>query len=99
MGQKLITVQKAQNEIIGLKKYITLAENYKTDTVDKWIIKQYAFTNCFKKIMEKAEAEKISINGQPINRDLIVSVINKKPLDELHKIVRTGYREKIRRKN
>jgi hypothetical protein len=43
--EKLITVRRAKEEIKRLQEYIDLAESYEADTLEKLIIKEYAFTN------------------------------------------------------
>ncbi|WEZ71216.1 hypothetical protein [Bacillus altitudinis] len=42
MATKLITVTRAQAEINRLQQYISLVEEYQADTLEKWIIKEYA---------------------------------------------------------
>jgi hypothetical protein len=46
---KLITVERAKSEIKRLQYYVNLVESYEADTLDKAIIKEYAFTNSVKK--------------------------------------------------
>lgn len=41
---KLITVQRAEKAMQQLQYYI-LVESYEADTLEKWIIKEYAYTN------------------------------------------------------
>jgi hypothetical protein len=41
----LITVRKAKEEIKRLQFYINLVEDYEADTLEKLIIKEYAFEN------------------------------------------------------
>lgn|SRR5699024_485834 len=96
MPNKLITLERAHREIARLKKYVNLIENYDDSTVDKWIIKQYAITNSIKKIEEEATERNLSIDGKPIDRAYITKLINGNVMDELHRIVRLGYRQKIR---
>ena len=47
MASKLITVERAEKEINRLQKYIELVENYEADTLEKWIVKEYAYTICY----------------------------------------------------
>ncbi|ALX47792.1 hypothetical protein AOX59_03735 [Lentibacillus amyloliquefaciens] len=93
---KLITVERAKREVQRLQHYIDLAESDESDTLNKWIVKEYAYTNSIKKVIEKASSEGFTVNGEPLSREYAVSVINGKPNDELHKILRSGYRLKIR---
>ncbi|PKH10647.1 hypothetical protein CXF70_08685 [Planomicrobium sp. MB-3u-38] len=77
--------------------YIKLTENYEVRTVDDWIIKHYAINNSIKRMLEDAEEIEITSKDVPLNREYIVSVINSRVVkNELHRIVRLGYRQKIR---
>ena len=93
---KLITVERAKAEIERLQHFVALAENYKTNTLERWIIREYAYTNSIKEVVEQAKVFKLTREGNFIERDYIISVINGKPEDELHKIMKAGYRHKIR---
>lgn len=83
---KLITIQKAKQEIKRLQTYIDLVEGYKTDTVEKIIIKEYAETNSIVKVVGILKKRDISVEKQDV-----VEVIKSKPTDELHRIIRKGY--------
>lgn len=97
MANKLITLDRAKKEVDKLTNYINLVENYETNTLNKWIIKQYALTNSIKRILELASEQGIVHNdGKQLERSYVISVINGKPMDELHRILRLGYRHKIR---
>jgi hypothetical protein len=91
---KLITVEKAQKEIMRLKQYVALVEDYKADTLDKWIIKEYAYTNSIVKVIRSANQKGISVTPEYAK-----SVIKGKPTDELHKFLKSGYLERIRPKD
>jgi hypothetical protein len=93
---KLITVQKAKQEIKRLQEYVTLAESYEEDTLEKAIIKEYAITNNLSKVIEKVNERGFTQNDKPVDRAYVVSVVNGDPEDELHRIMRKGYRAKIR---
>ncbi|MFP3886782.1 hypothetical protein U8V97_15145 [Priestia filamentosa] len=96
MQNKLITLDKAKKEVERMQRYIEMVENYEADTLEKWIIKKYALTNSIKNILEEAAIEGITYNNLPLDRNYISSVINGKPTDELHRILRLGYRQKIK---
>lgn len=83
---KLITVQKAKEEIQRLQTYVDLVESYNTDTVEKFIIKEYAQTNSITKVLEKLKER-----GIVIEKEVIVEAIKSQPKDELHRIIRKGY--------
>ncbi|QHE52791.1 hypothetical protein [Pontibacillus sp. HMF3514] len=89
---KLITVERAQKEVERLQHYLKLVEEYEVDTLDKWIIKQYAITNSIKRVIEKAHEQYFV----EIEREYVVSVIKSKPKDELHKTIKSGYMLKTR---
>ena len=86
---KLITYKKAKEEIKRLQWYCDLVESYQTDTLEKIIIKEYCLTNSMPKIIE-------NLNYLGVTRESVVSIINGKPQDELHKIVKSGYLYKTR---
>lgn len=92
MTNRLITLNNAKAKVKKLNDYIDLVENYETDTIEKWIIKQYAITNSMKKILEIAVEEEITHNGEPLEHQFLVSVINGKKMDQLHHFLRVGYR-------
>jgi hypothetical protein len=98
LANKLITYEKAKKRIEELQNYIDLIDRYETNTLEKWIIKQYALTNSMKKITEIAEAEGITVDGAPLEQKHISSVIRGKGEkgDELHRILRSGYRRRVR---
>ena len=73
-----------------------LVEKYEMDTLEKWIIKQYAITNSMKKIIEIAAEEEITNNGDPLDHQFILGLINGDTMDELHRVLRLGYRRKVR---
>ncbi|HZW68978.1 MAG TPA: hypothetical protein VFF20_10345 [Pseudogracilibacillus sp.] len=96
MPNRLITLERAKSKVERLQKYISLIENYKVETLDDWIIKEYAINNSIKTMLEDATAKGITNNGEALDREYVVSVINGKVKNELHRIVRLGYRQKIR---
>jgi hypothetical protein len=63
-----------------------LAEFYEIDTQDKLIIKEYAFTNSIVEVAEKLQ----------VNVDYVRTVITRRSSDELHRLVRSGYRFKTK---
>ena len=71
MTNRLITLDKAKAKVEKLNHYIDLVENYETDTIEKWIIKQYAITNSMKKILEIAAEEGITHNGEPLEHHYV----------------------------
>ena len=94
---KLITPQRAKEEVKRLQEYIDLVESYQADTLEKWIVKEYAFTNSMIEVVRRANHRGLTNNGSPIDQKFVVSVINSNKVnDELHRLLRLGYRQKIR---
>ncbi|WP_353853970.1 hypothetical protein [Bacillus sp. Bos-x628] len=60
---KLITVQRAYDEIKRLQHYIELAETYEADNLEKWIIKEYAYTNSITEVVKRANSKGFTYNG------------------------------------
>jgi hypothetical protein len=87
---KLITVQRAEKEVKRLMHFINLAENYDADTLEKWVIKEYAFTNSVTEIVKRAHNK-----GIPLTKEYASSVIKGKATDELHRILKSGYMARI----
>ncbi|MDQ0999780.1 hypothetical protein QFZ28_000180 [Neobacillus niacini] len=93
---KLITVSNAQKEIKRLQHYVDLVESYEADTLEKWIIKEYAFTNSLVEVAKRANDKGFTLNGEPIDKTYAVSIVNGKAQDELHRLLRLGYQQKIK---
>ncbi|MDM5326821.1 hypothetical protein [Neobacillus sp. CF12] len=93
MAIKLITVPRAQAEIGKLQKYITLVEDYQADTLEKWIIKEYAYTNSITEVVKRANAQ-----GMALDQAYAKSVLKGKPSDELHRMLRSGYLARLKPK-
>jgi hypothetical protein len=86
MATKLVTVPRAEAEIRRLQQFITLVEEYQANTLEKWIIKEYAFTNSITEVVKRANAK-----GMVLDQAYAKSVLKGKPSDELHKMLRSGY--------
>jgi hypothetical protein len=87
----MITVRRAKEEIKRLQLYVNLAESYETDTLEKVIIKEYAYTNSMFEVSRNLNRQGYLINGLPIDKEYVSCVINQKPADELHRILKSGY--------
>lgn len=95
--KKLITLDRAKKEVDRLQEYIYLVENYETNTLNKWIIKKYALTNSIKNIVEEADENGVTNDDDfPLDRKYVTDLINGKTMDELHRMLRLGYRQKIK---
>ena len=94
---KLMTVQRAKDEIKRLQDYVNLVEAYEAETLEQMIIKEYAYTSSIVGVIHMLNGKGFTHNSEPIVRDYIVSVINSsKTTGELHRLVRLGYRAKIK---
>jgi basic membrane lipoprotein Med (substrate-binding protein (PBP1-ABC) superfamily) len=97
VSKKLYTYQQAKEEIERLKRYVYLIETYEVKSLEDWILLQYAYTNSIKKVVEKAAQEGIVLKGKPsLDLKYVSTVINSKPKNELHQMIREGYKEKIK---
>jgi hypothetical protein len=91
MATKLITVSRAEAEIKRLQHYITLVEDYQADTLEKWIIKEYAYTNSINEVVKRANAK-----GITLDQAYAKSVLKGKATGELHKMLQSGYLARLK---
>ena len=73
---KLITVKKAKEEVKRLQDYLELVENYTADTIEKWVIKEYAYTNSMLKVVRSAYEQNITQNGHSVDKAFVFLVLN-----------------------
>ena len=73
--------------------YFQLTESYTTRDTDTFIIKHYANTGSIKQVTEM-----LNKLGQDVSKEDVAAVIKGKPQDELHKVVRRFYLDKVRKK-
>lgn len=93
---KLITVQRANDEIQKLQHFIDLVQSYEADTIEKWIIKEYAYTNSIVEVVRRASVRNILNGDMPLDREFVTAVIKSKPSDELHRIMQSGYKHRVK---
>lgn len=93
---KLITVERAEREIKRLQHYINLVDTYPDDTLEKWIIKEYAYTNSIVKVIQNANEKGLTHQDEPLTKEYVTSVISGKGNDELHRLLRSGYNARIK---
>jgi hypothetical protein len=48
-------VNRDKKEIERLEEYIGLVENYEDNTLEKWIVKEYAYTNSLVEVVIKCK--------------------------------------------
>lgn len=93
---RLITVSKAKQKAEELLNYIELAESYEADTLEKLIIKEYAYTNSINQVLNILEERGVLKDGRPVEKSDVVAAIKSRGKDPLHQIIRRGYLVKIR---
>jgi phage tail protein X len=76
-----------------LQQYITLVEDYQADTLEKWIIKEYAYTNNITEVVKRANAK-----GITLDQDFAKSVLKGKASDRLHRVLKAGYLARLKPK-
>ncbi|MCZ2260767.1 hypothetical protein [Sporosarcina sp. G11-34] len=94
--KKLPTIQQAKNKILELQAFVSLVEDYDADTLEKRIIKEYAYSGSMVKVTKKLNESVNQINGSPVEKEYVAEVIKGRAGDELHKVVRASYFLKTR---
>lgn len=89
---KILTVPGAKEEIRRLQHFIHVVESYEADSLEKWIIKEYAYTSSIREVVHRASKRGFTNNGAEIDQQFVRNVIAGYPKDELHKIIRANYR-------
>jgi len=97
MTKNLITYDRAKSEIKRLQAYVEMIDNYVINDFEDWVIYNYTITNSMTKIVKKAADENVLIDGRPIEIKDLSKIINSKTKTELHRILRLGYRQRIRK--
>jgi len=89
---KLITYEKAKEEIVLLQEFVDLVETYEADTLEKWVILEYAMCNNLTEVAKRANDKGFTTEtGEPIKQQNIVNFIKSRPQDRLHRILLSGY--------
>ena len=92
---RLIALPQARMEAKQLLVYIDLVELYEADTLEKLIIKEYAYTYSIRQVLKIFKERGITKDNRAVEREDIVAVLKKKSADPLHRIVRRMYMRKI----
>ncbi|MEH7324905.1 hypothetical protein V7200_03615 [Cytobacillus firmus] len=96
-----MNLELAKRRVAEYQLYVDLTENYQPDTLEGWIVKEYAISGSINTTAEKVNENGYSIEGRPIEKDDIIQVINKNPSKndpELLRLVRKYYRDKANAK-
>jgi hypothetical protein len=94
--KRLKTVEAAKREIIELQAFVFLVENYKASTLEKKVLKEYAYTGSMIKVVENLNKELLSKGEDSIDSAFVSQTIQSKPKDELHKLIKSNYLLKTR---
>ncbi|EKN69280.1 hypothetical protein BABA_10471 [Neobacillus bataviensis LMG 21833] len=93
---KILTVPSAKEEIRRLQYFVNLVETYEADSLEKWIVKEYAYTSSIKEVVIRGNKRGLKSNGVELEHEFVKNVIAAKPKDELHRLVRANYRLRIK---
>lgn len=94
--KQLPTVSKAKEEIKQLQAYIQMAEEYETHTLQQQVIKSYAYTGSIQKVTALINEDRTLHRMPRIDSDFVTEFIQSKPIDDLHKILRSNYLQKTK---
>lgn len=74
--RRIMTVSKAKDDVKVLQEYIALAESYEINaSMEKLIIKEYAFTINIAGVQKKLNSRGLTIDGRTFVIDNVVKVI------------------------
>ncbi|PSL42115.1 hypothetical protein B0H99_101363 [Planomicrobium soli] len=90
------TVGEAKKEIESLQSFIMLAEAYPEETIEQQIIKLYAYTGSIKEVVSEINIERTKQQLELIDNTFVSEVIQSKPADPLHKLLRSNYMSKTK---
>ncbi len=91
--KRLKNVEAAKKEIKELQDFVFLVENYKCFTLEEHVLKAYAYLGSINKVVEKINNE---FGDHTIDSNFVRTLIQSKPKDNLHKILKTNYLLKTR---
>jgi hypothetical protein len=96
MSVKILTIPSAKEEIIRLQNFINLVETYEANSLEKWIIKEYAYTSSIREVVIRGNKRGFTTYGIVLDYEFVKNVIAGSPRDELHRLVRANYRLRIK---
>lgn len=94
--KRLKPLKDVKRDLHNLESYVSLVENYQTDTLEQKIIKSYACTSSLSKTLFEVNFVLSNFDQPTIDRSFIINLIKSTPRDELHKLVRASYLAKIK---
>jgi hypothetical protein len=93
---KILTVPSATEEIRRLQHFVQLVESYEADSLEKWIIKEYAYTSSIQEVIRRGNKKGFTNNGVDLDREFVKDIIAGHPKDELHRLVKANYKLRIK---
>ncbi|TWT08196.1 hypothetical protein FQV26_10410 [Planococcus sp. CPCC 101016] len=94
--KRQLTLTEAKNEIQSLETFVQIVENYEPKTLQEEIYKFYAITGSIPKTAALINEKRVQNMLTPIDTVLVTEAIKSKPIDQLHRIIRSGYMTKTR---
>ncbi|AQQ55232.1 hypothetical protein [Planococcus lenghuensis] len=93
--KRLPTVEEAKKEIQFLQQFVQLTEEHEEDTLEKRVVKLYATHGSIKTVADVLNMEREN-QLEPIEPSFIRDIIQSKPSDSLHQLIRAYYLKKTR---
>lgn len=89
----LKTVDAAKKEINQLQNFVLLVENYEVNTLEQKVLKEYAYLGSMSKVVDRINQE---LGIDTIDKEYVSKLLQSKPIDPLHKILKSNYLLKTR---
>lgn len=89
-------IEQAKVEISRLQKFVPIVESYNADNVEKFIFREYAYYNSIPKVIKSLRDIGISKDRNGIEKQDIIDVLKAKPIDDLHRIIQSWYKQKVK---
>lgn len=89
-------VEQVKEENSKLQEFVNLAESYRADNVERCIIREYAYYNSIPNVIKGLREKGITNDGKGIERQDVIDVLRAKPVDDLHRIIQSWYKQKVK---
>lgn len=93
---KFLPLQTMKNKIKELQEHVDLVELFEPNSLEEWLIKEYAITGSLVETANRAKARGFLMNGEIIEKEHVVTVITGKASYPLHKRVKWGYQSRAK---
>lgn len=87
----LLTVEQAKTQIKRLQEYVDLAESLQPRTFEEHVIKEYAYLGSITKVACRLNEAGWLVDKNPVEVEDVRKVLRKRGINDLHKIIRSGY--------